>query len=177
MTIEAPGDEMRAVAQMFGVLLLREIDEGWFQVLQDPGLRALFERIGIEVPDPATATLDDLAAAFFAEILQPEHGAPLVQSLHEEGEFEGEASRSVRAIADAFGLEHDASEMRGTPVDHLGCEILLWDELADRDPSAAQEFARRHLPWAVPPLRRASRTTFYGQLQHAVARWIESVIA
>lgn len=163
-------DRLRATARLFARLLLRELDASLLEHLRLPEVEAALGRLGIVLPDSDRVTLDALAADYFDHFVNPREQAPLIQSLHEGGAYEGDAARAVREIAAAAGVEFDAGAARAVPPDHLGCELLLWDALAARDPEAATEFARRHLAWAVAPLcRNAEGTGFYSGLRAALA--------
>ncbi|MHC4937140.1 MAG: molecular chaperone TorD family protein [Planctomycetota bacterium] len=156
------------VARLLGWLLLRELDAATLASLET--LRPELEAIGLSPPE--TDDLEELAAQYYAAFLDPAAGVPLVQSLHEGDGYEGEAARSVRAIAEAAGLELDTEQPRGAPQDHLGLELLLWSELAERDGAAAGEFARRHLSWAVAVLARRDGAGFYDRLGSITAAFI-----
>jgi TorA maturation chaperone TorD len=163
-------DHLRVVARLFARLLLRELDAATLEHLRSPEVEAALGQLGIVLPESDSLTLDALAADYFEHFVNPRDRAPLIQSLHEGGSYEGDAARAVREIASAAGVEFDAEAARAVPPDHLGCELLLWDVLAARDPEAAAEFARRHLVWAVAPLRRNPEGSgFYSSLRAALA--------
>lgn len=178
--------ELRATARLLARLLLREVDADLVASLGEPETRDALAALGLALPaasdDAAGDALDQLAAEYFAHFVNPAGAPPPVQSLAEGGTYEGDAATGVRQVAEAAGVSFDAEEARGAPPDHLGCELLLWDELAGRDPAAAAEFARRHLAWAPSHLRgRAgaagpSTDGFYDRLASVTADFVDEVL-
>ena len=173
--------ELRLVARLLGRLLVREIDDSLAKQLSTAAITEAFRELGMNLSTLSAgvserAELDELAAEYFDVIIHPKDHAPLVQSLFETGRYEADAAASVRKIAAAAGLELDFDLARGAPPDHLGVQLLLWSELAERS-SAAAEFAERHLAWAIRPLRlTAARGGFYGELASVVAKFIHEVL-
>jgi TorA maturation chaperone TorD len=159
------------VARLLGWLLLRELDAATLASLET--LRPALEAIGLSPPE--TDDLEELAAQYYAAFLDPTAGVPLVQSLHEGDGYEGEAARSVRAIADAAGLELDSELSHGSPADHLGVQLLLWADLATRDEEAAQEFTRRHLRWLSLRMAALPQPGFYADLLNATRSFLASL--
>ena len=177
--METPIDETthwRAVAELFGRLLLQEIDGRTIRWLEENGAREALRDLGLELPAPDdTSALEEVAAEHYRALIRPEDGPPPIQSLVEEGVYEGGAAAGMRAVAAAAGLDFDAAAARA-PVDHLGVQLLLWSELAGRDAAAAAEFARRHLAWAPPHLRRTEADGFHAHLKHRTADLIQEIL-
>ncbi len=188
-TSHATADEMRALAataRLFGRLLVRELDAPLLAELREPGLAHALRDIGVRLPDASAevstgagdaALLDALAAEYFEMFVSPTEGAPLVQSLHQGGVYEGPPAAGARRLAEAAGVTLDADAARGAPADHLGCLLQLWARVAQRSPSEAGTIANTYLAWAAGPLRlQASRRSgFYAELSAATADWIEEV--
>ena len=161
------GDGLADTARLLGVLWLREVDQEFLSTSASPEVRAALSGLGLELPasdDPAA--LDELAASYFAEIVQPEGRPPPVQSLVIEGKYEGSSAAGVRKVADALGVDLDVAAARGAAVDHLGVELCLWAELLDRSPDSATDFARTFLEWSIDWCDRHARGIdgFYGRL-------------
>jgi TorA maturation chaperone TorD len=169
---------LRETAGLLARLLLHEIDAGFLRGLKDQELTSELAGLGLELPDEQDPeALDRLAAAYFEAFVNPAQFPPPVQSLVAEGTYEGEAARSMRAIAEAVGVTFDATAARGAPVDHLGSQLLLWSELLGRDQGAAAEFATRHLAWSIPYLRQRTGEGFYDRVSGIVADFIEVIVA
>lgn len=161
-----------AVAGLLGRLLIREVDEDLAAYLLESDARDCLLALGLDVARLQRGNLEELAADYFEAVVNPQDHPPLVQSLCEDGRYESAAAAAVRQIAEAAGLELDRGLARGAPPDHLGVELLLWAELAERSPDA-REFVRRHLLWAREPLQAmAARGGFYGGVAAVVARFI-----
>ena len=170
--------QLGSVARLLGELVLYEIDREQAVRLGQPELSGLLAGLGLELPAGLAeddAARDELAADYSRAMLLPEDGTgPLVQSLHEEGSYEGRAVAAVRRFAKALGFEFDRESARHVPPDHLGCELLLWANLLDRDPELSDRFAAEHLVWALEPLkRRAADAGFYGSLAEVTRRFLE----
>ncbi|HGY92129.1 MAG TPA: hypothetical protein ENK43_13245 [Planctomycetes bacterium] len=169
-------ERWKAVARLFAAFLLEEVTPARIRKLEDDGAATMLREMGLELPAPDDeGALEELAAEFFGAFVSPEGFPPPVQSLFSGGVYESAPAASMRAIADAAGLAHDSGAARGAPVDHLGCQLLLWSELIARDPAAAQAFAERHLVWARPLLARLPSDTFYGRLAEVVTEFIRSI--
>lgn len=156
---------LRVVASFLARLLLRECDAELVREISAAGLLEELAGIGLVFPGAADdAALDALAAEYFEIMVNPADGIPLVQSLAEDGSYEGDAAKGMREIAAAADVTFDTAAAAGAPVDHLGVQLALWGELVGRDRGAAAEFHRRHLAWAVPALAAKSAGGFYGAL-------------
>ncbi len=185
--VELQAEELAALAgaaQLFGGLLLFELDAERLAQLQSPELADALAALGVEVPDcdPESAAgkehLDGLATEFYAALLAPRGGAPPVQSLWEEGRYEGRAAERLADLALLAGFEHDASAARGAPLDHLGAVLLLWAAAAAQHPAVADVVAADHLSWAARPLERiANGSGFYSSVARATRELIEALSA
>ncbi len=163
---------LASAAQLFGRLTVGEIDEELAEELWDPKRRGALAQLGIELPDRAQGDLEQLAAEYFEVFVNPRSQPPLVQSVCEEGRYDGAATESVRNIATAMGVEFADETARCAPPDQLGAALLLWAELVE-DRSVAREFAARHLIWALPHLeRRSTGEGFYSRLAGVIAEFI-----
>ena len=141
------------VARLLGEFFVREADEPLLDRCRGEVGEAL-RHLGLPVPEPAEAVLEALAEEYFRFFLNPALYTPLVQSLQEEGRFEGEAARSLKQLLERLPLEFDRDAARGTPIDSLAAELLCWAELIELDPELANQFVERHLRWAIGPLRQ-----------------------
>lgn len=169
-------DAREPVARLLGRLLLRELDEAALAELGVPEVRDALRGVGIELPE--AGELEELAAQYFALFVQPQDSAPPVQSLWAEGAYEGESARSVRALAEAAGLEFDREAARSAPVDHLGSILWLWAEARTARPEVAARLEQQHFDWAAQPLARAAREGgFYGAVCAATADFMGSLRA
>lgn len=161
-----------AVARLFGELLLRELESDRAAELARDPLREVLEGVGLDLSSLEDFESDRMSEEYFEAVLNPKDAPPLVQSLWEEGRYDGEAAASMRKIAEAAGVEFDPKAARGAPPDHLGCSLLLWAELAERS-SSGSEFAERHLRWALPALESLqNRGGFYGTLAAAILGFV-----
>ncbi len=178
MTSEAVS--LAASGRLLGWLLVREIDEELVSSLAEPSLRDSLMEFGLDVSSLTAEQREILKSDYFAALVSPKEYPPPVQSLWQEGRYEGDAAASVRKVAEAMGVELDHEVARGAPPDHLGVELLLWAELAERS-SSAQEFANQHLLWAKPALDALAAREFrggdgfYGRLAIAVNRFISVI--
>ncbi len=157
---------LRAVAELFGGLLLREPQAADLERLRAPGLSAPLQGLGLALPSPAEqdAWLEERGADYHRLFLSPE-GSPLVQSLWTQGRYEGDAAVRVRQLAAAAGVSYQRGAARGAPVDHLGSLLLLWSAALEDAPAVAATIARDHLEWSARALARvAAEDGFYGAL-------------
>ncbi len=163
------------MAQLFGRLLVADLDIATLQALREPALEQALMELGITLPEDAQ--LENVAADYFALILQPTSGLALVQSLFEEGQYEGEAAASMRAIARDSGYEPTASADR-SPSDHAGNILALWGACVIEDDEVARFIEERHLPWLRTALVDASGTQgFYGDVARAVLALLDAIEA
>jgi len=142
------------VARLLGRLLVRELDAETLAEWRDPGVAAGLASIGIELPEESR--LVDLEAEWFAAFLHPARHLPPVQSLWESGQYDGDAKLAVEGIARAAGLEL-SDGARGAPPDQLGCLLLLWADLSERDPALAGLLCRAHISWVPRALEPVAR--------------------
>lgn len=166
-----------ALTRWVGETLLRELDAGALAGLREPSVATALGAHGLELPSEADegAWLDERAADFHDLFLSPT-GAPLVQSLWQEGRYEGGAAARVRQLAESLGLSLDREAARGAAPDHLGCILLLWTEARGRAPEHEQALVQDHLRWALAPLGRLqARGGFYGALARLTAELVEEL--
>ena len=164
VTETEPRAALRAVAELMGRLLLRELTADDLTALRDPGLAPALAELGLELPAPAdqAAWLEQRAADYHDRFLRPQTG-PLVQSLWSQGRYEGDATVRVRQLAEAAGVEFQREAARGAAVDHLGSLLLLWAATAGPAPAVASEIVKEHLAWALTPLGQIEAGEgFYG---------------
>ena len=155
---------LRAVAELLGTLLLRELEPPDLERLRRTDVARALADLDVLLPAPAdeASWLEERAADFHDLFLRPDAG-PLVQSLWTQGRYEGDATVRVRQLAEHAGVAFRRSAARGAPVDHLGCVLLLWSETSVHAPDVADEIAEHHLRWAAPALERIeARAGFYG---------------
>ena len=163
---------LASAARLFGRLTIGKIDAEYAEDLWEPERRDALEQLGLELPSRTEGDLTRLAAEYFEAFVDPQSQPPLVQSVCEEGRYDGAATESVRNIATAMGVEFDDETARCAPPDQLGAALLLWAELVE-DRSVAREFAARHLIWALPHLeRRSTGEGFYSRLAGVIAEFI-----
>ena len=150
--------------------MLVELDDTRLTRLSEPDVAAALNAVGVVVPDPASADLDELAADFHAAFLQPTGGgAPPVASLWTEGRFEGNAAARLRELAKSAAVDFDSEEARGAPIDHVGSMLHLWAATHERATWVADELASVHLAAVAPALTQAvSAEGFYGSVAQAV---------
>ena len=162
-------------ARLFARLLLRELDAETLDELRQPEVAAALAEMSIEVPE--AEHLDELGAQFFEMILQPKGHPPLVQSLWNDGKYDGDATVAVRQIAEAAGFELGAGA-RKAPVDHLGCLLSLWSELREQGSDWAEPFAQNHLAWVEhSSAPTAPEDRFYGSVLRATAALVAEICA
>ena len=145
-----------ALTRWVGETLLRELDGDALAALRAVPVAEALAAHGLELPAEAEedAWLDERAADFHDLFLSPT-GAPLVQSLWQEGRYEGGAAGRVRQLAESLGLSLDAEAARGAAPDHLGCILLLWAEARGRAPEPTRGSARATLRSAADTARSA----------------------
>lgn len=166
---------LRAVAELFGGLLLREPEAADLERLRAPELALPLEGLGIALPSPAEQDewLEERGADYHRLFLSPD-GSPLVQSLWTQGRYEGDAAVRVRQLAAAAGVSYQRGAARGAPPDHLGSLLLLWSACLDRARPVAAAIARDHLEWSARALARVTAEDgFYG----ALARGTRTLVA
>lgn len=166
MSAAEEAQALGTVCGWVGSLLLRELDAGMLRELRECGAASQLEELGLCLPGPEeeSAWLDERAADYHDLFLSPE-GAPLVQSLWQEGRYEGRPAARMRTLAGALGLELDREAARGAAPDHLGCILQLWSASQAAHPEVAAALLTDHLDWAANPLRRIQeRSGFYGAL-------------
>lgn len=138
-------EQLAQAARLFGRLLVRELDPATLDELRQTEVRDALAAVGVTVPEPEQ--LDQLAHEWLASLLHPAHASPPVHSLFRDGNYNGDPAVAVRRIAQAAGLE-PALGARNAPVDHIGCILLLWGELATTRSELADLLAAEHLQWA-----------------------------
>lgn len=171
-------DILRAVAELLGSLLLREVTAADLAELRGDGTNEVLASMGIELPpvEIEAEWLEQTAAEFHDLFLRPANG-PLVQSLWAQGRYEGDATVRVRQLAEAAGATFDAGAARGAAVDHLGSVLLLWAATDGNAQEVADELSSAHLAWALPALRPIqSSESFYAPLARAVEALIGELV-
>ncbi len=165
---------LAAAAHLLGRLLVRELDADAIATLNEPVVRDALRRVGIEPPE--RDDVDALAHRYCTLFVHPDGSFPPVQSLWDEGRYDGDAGLGVRAIAAASAREL-AAGARGAAPDHLGCILILWSELALERPELAERLARRHLTWGARALAAAAGTDgFYGAVAAATLRLLDELV-
>ena len=168
MTVScAENPNLRAAARVFGLLLLREVDDQLLEEFGSPELLQWFAQQGLPMPAPGDKKAQDaLAAEYFEALINPKDATPPVHSLAIGGGYEGDPAAGIRRVAKELGAELSPEASRGAPVDHLGSELMLWSEIAARSPHSAPAFAKEFLSWAPAWCHaRAGKTTgFYHSL-------------
>lgn len=170
---------LRAVAELLGSVLLRELEPADLANMRAAGLASSLSACGIELPIPEfeASWLEERAAEYHDLFLRPETG-PLVQSLWTQGRYEGDATVRVRELAELAAVEYQSEPARGAAVDHLGSLLLLWSACDARSPAVAEEIVREHLDWAFPPLKRLEGSEdFYGVIAGMTRQLIEALTA
>lgn len=177
---------MTHMAQLFGDLLLFEIDRQMAKQLTTGPVAQMMKELGLRLP-PGLANdnraRNELSADFHEAMLQPQTGesglvGPLVQSLYTEGSYEGQAKRDVLALAEAANFTFDDERSRQMPPDHLGCLLLFWAEARPISAELGQALEQRHFPWALEPLARLEATGdgFYPRLAGVVRRFLATLL-
>ena len=154
-------------AQLFGELLLVELDAARLAQLSRPDVAEALRELGVQLP--SADAIDEVAAEFAECFLQPESHPPPVQSLWADGGYEGDAAVAIRKLADAAGLEADLEVARHAPVDHVGMILLLWCRTREDRADVAERVVADHMAWIVPALTPvAEREGFYSGVARAV---------
>ncbi len=168
--------KLAAAARVLGFLLQRELDAQSLAVLRGPEIAGALAELGLQLPRADDqAALDSWAAEYFEIFVAPNPGPPPIQSLVQGGSYEGKPAAAMRELAAQLGLDRRSQAARGAPPDHLGAQLELWAEVAERAPDQGAAFARSSLAWSLPWLRRQAtgRTGFYGRLCAVVADLVE----
>lgn len=165
--------ELASVARLLGRLLVRELDAATVDALRAREVADAVRAVGIDLPE--AVDLDALAAEYFAVFLRPETSLPPVQSLWEEGEYEGRAANALRTLARQAGME-PGEDSGHQPPDHLGRILSLWGECIDTQPEVAAELERTHLAWTRLALASpATSTGFYGGVARATLDFLSEL--
>ena len=168
--------------RLFARLWIREVDELLWTALREPPLSDLFEQAGGLAPK---ASVDELAIDFCQLFVGPSGHLPPYQSVWQHGQFQSQATRSMRDFADLVEYSF-ASQTDATMPDHLAVQLDIMGSLLERvagilsaesrtdseqngssDDEAAevmQTFFQRHLTWPEPLLDAAeprAATDFY----------------
>ncbi|MFT7669215.1 MAG: TorA maturation chaperone TorD [Planctomycetota bacterium] len=177
MSTVAEQNCLRAVAQLLGRLLLRELTIEDLEILSRSESAAALKSMGMTLPVPSEqdSWLEQRAAEYHDYFLRPESG-PLVESLWKQGRYEGDATVRIRQLADFAGAQFERAEARGAPQDHLGSLLLLWGTTDGKVQEVADEIAREHLGWAEEPLEQVAATSgFYAALGKATLLLLETI--
>ena len=179
MKYESEQQALVATARLLGRLLLREVDGKLRDELLQPEITSPLKEFGFEVGVlREKGSLDNLAVEYFEEMVHPQQGGPLVQSLWTTGTYESDSAVAVRKLAEAVGAVFDPQAARGAAQDHLGSLLLLWAETRIRLPEVADRLEQEHLAWALPALARlGERPGFYGQLGRLVEKFVGGILA
>lgn len=174
MTIPDELGSLVPPARLLGRLLVAEADASILRELERDDLRGALLELGIEVPPPDAQ--ESLGIEYFEAFLHPTDGFPPIQSLWQNGQYDGDAAVSVRRIAAAAALEI-APGARGAPPDHIGCILLLWAELEGERRDLAECLRSDHLAWAPKALAPAiARGGFYGAVAKAAAALAQEIV-
>jgi TorA maturation chaperone TorD len=169
-SVDAAELSLAPLARWFGAVLLRELTADDLEAMAAPEVASALAAVGVSVP--AVADLPELGARWFDLFLQPKHCPPPVQSLWEEGHYDGAAMVAARTLATAAGLE-PGDGARSAPPDHLGCLLCLWAELAEVAPDLLPQLANGHFGFVDAALATARRDTgFYGEVARAVTGFV-----
>lgn len=171
--------QFQNIADLFGRILIREMDQTLLETLQQPEFCTAFAEIGIEFPHTHSIDqlLESLSTDYCAHFLVGSEPIPLVQSVWEGGAYDSESVQALRALADEAGLKFEKEHARSAPIDHLGSILMLWSKVAEDWPDAQEYLKKRHLEWAKAPLRQlAQREGFYPQVASATYDLIEQIL-
>jgi TorA maturation chaperone TorD len=176
--VEVEGELIES-AQLFARLLLHELREADVAQLAQPEVAEALAQVGVDVTLLGSGVeLEELAAEFLEAFLAPKQGGPLVQSLWTAGSYEGDSAVTVRALAQAAGVEFDREAARGAAHDHLGCILQLWAVSCTAQPEVARRIERDHLAWALAPLDRLSLGEgFYAGVARGTAALVRAIRA
>tara|TARA_R110002072_G_scaffold243682_1_gene402802 strand:- start:153561 stop:154115 length:555 start_codon:yes stop_codon:yes gene_type:complete len=172
-TDNPPNEDLAAAARLFGRLLVTELDAATLTELRAPDIQAALQAVGIELP--TEEQLSDLGNRFFDLFLHPEGSLPPVQSLWQDGQYDGNHAVGVRKIADAANLELGTGARSAAP-DHLGCILLLWAEVEGERPELATLLTTHHMAWAERALQHATEDEgFYGAVSRATVALVREL--
>lgn len=159
-----PASAMTELGQVYRLLAriwLRELDAPTLTALSSPPLRAAYEAAGgIAPPASDPTTQDELAAEYCRLFVGPKQHLPPHQSVWQSGQFEGEATVSMRRWCEILGYGGAVEEGGGLMPDHLGVQLdvlgYLLQQSAARPGDAAElkelmgAFRTAHLRWPKP---------------------------
>jgi len=173
MSSNPAGDRavVRALADLFGRLLLREANAADLAQLHRPDIELSLADLGIRVPHGSTEkVLEELAQQYFEAFLRPGSESPPIASHWRSGQAGDDSGAAARRTAMAAGLSFDRAIERGAPVDHLGNLLALWARADEAAPEAAEHLRRDHLAWGIDALQSRAldgEAGFYADLSRA----------
>jgi TorA maturation chaperone TorD len=174
------------VYHLLARLWIQELDTELLEALRNGGLgRAYHAAGGIPPATPdASQTLDDLQIDYCRLFIGPQGHHPPVQSIWQEGRFEGNAAVALGRIVD--GLDIDTPCDASLPHDHIGNILALIGSLlmaVDTRPECRDadlqdlfvELFFEHAAW-IPEFARSSSprcdTEFYRGLMSVTDRFL-----
>ncbi len=154
-------------------LWLREVDRELLLALRTPPVRESFSDVGGVLPDDTNdRVLEELASDFCQLFIGPRDHLPPVQSVWQNGQFQGEPARSMSEFLEV--IRYDRSSLPdGQMLDHLGVQLNVMADIINPARSApnaeiveevAGAFFTAHLQWPWELLEAASgqaATSFY----------------
>ena len=179
------------VYHLLARLWIQELDTEWLDAFTDAALGRAYQDVGgIPPANPESPqTIDDLQVDYCRLFVGPQGHHPPVQSIWQEGRFEGTAAAALSRIVDSLGIDTpcDAS----LPHDHIGNILALFGSLLTavdtrpecRDPGL-QELSERlfleHVAW-IPEFARSTSprcdTDFYRGLMSVTDRFLTQEMA
>jgi len=186
-------NETMALAGLYGLLArlwLREVDAALLEQLRSPALCEIFMQAGGSLPGKETdRAVAELATDYCQLFIGPTEHLPPFQSVWQSGQFQSEATTSMRRWSKVTHYKPAPSAMATMP-DHLGVQLDVMGRIvggcfgaegtSNRNGSAdavAQSFFHHHLSWPTPLLElaiRRTKSTFYRSMIEMTRVFLES---
>jgi TorA maturation chaperone TorD len=190
---DSTADEMAALAGIYGLLArlwLREVDASLLEELCSPPLCERFEQTGGIIPEKDDANaIEELAIDYCQLFIGPTEHLPPLQSVWQNGQFQGDATASMKEWAEAISYE-SALPVSATMLDHLGVQLDVMGRILSQLPIAHEKtdrnispneipktFCRKHLTWPTPLLEVAierAKSKFYRSMIRMTRDFLKS---
>ena len=192
--LSKPWESWSGVCGLLGQLWLRELDEPTLRLLNQQPVRDLYLQVGGWLPPPlcepsVDSWLEQLGEDYCRLFVGPRGHRPPVQSVWQQGTFEGQAAESMEQYWQLLGWKPKTIGP-SVPADHLGlqwltlaygmnlCHLALQkgDPSREELPRLVTAFYRDHVAWGLEPaqwVQERAQTEFYRHLGQVTAGFLQ----